>query len=446
MPTAYSRVTVVNDARRVDLALPSALPLTDVMPQLLGFCAPDGSPECPVGWTLGRVGGANISLASTLADAGVTDGDVLELRAGKEAIHPAYVEDVRDVLEDAVDESARQWQSRTTVAFALVTGAIVLAAAVLLPRTLHPAAVAPLVVAAVVAAWLVVVAWWAADHGHTTPAQVVVAVAALWGGVAGWLAATFVDWPLAAGAAGALTGALLVTAAARAMTTVATAHLAALALMSAAGVAAGAAEMVDLDPLTGVRLAAVGTVLVVGVLPRASLTVGGLAGADYLVRNQGLISEDALAARIRESTALLHGGILGATAVGVGTGVPLALTASIWDHLLGVTVGLALVLRSRAFSRVPQVVPLRVAGLVVVVAHAVRWIQDTPPLQPWAVPLAAAAVGIGVALSAVPLSDVARARAKQLLNRAEIVVVVVMIPLAAAALGLFDLVAEILPG
>jgi hypothetical protein len=122
VPTTYSRVTVVNGVRRVDLALPSALPLSEVMPQLLGYCAPDSPPDKPAGWTLVRLGGGALNLSSTLADSGITDGDVLELRTTYDTIHPAYVEDVRDVLEDTMDEAARRWEPGTTVGFALVTG------------------------------------------------------------------------------------------------------------------------------------------------------------------------------------------------------------------------------------------------------------------------------------------------------------------------------------
>ncbi len=48
MLTAYSRVTVVTADRTIDLALPNALPLADVLPQVMRYAAPDntnGSPD-----------------------------------------------------------------------------------------------------------------------------------------------------------------------------------------------------------------------------------------------------------------------------------------------------------------------------------------------------------------------------------------------------------------
>jgi type VII secretion integral membrane protein EccD len=446
VPTAYSRVTVVNGARRVDLALPSALPLSEVMPQLLDYCAPDSPPDRPAGWALARLGGTAIGLTATLADAGVTDGDVLELRAGQDAVRPAYVEDVRDVLEDTMDETARQWQPATTVGFGLATAGIGMAAAALLPQARAPGSAGALVTAVLVAGLLVLAGWWATRRGHPRVAQLVVAAAASWGGVAGWLVASYPAWPPAAALGSALAGGLVVAGAARAVTPVATAHLAVLSLLGVAGAGVGLTALAGADPLAGVRVAAVAAVLLVGVLPRVSLTAGGLASADYRVRNHGLVAGDELASRIEQSNALLYGGLLGAALVGVTGAVLLAGSGSTWDRLLGIAVGVALLLRSRVFSRTAQILPLRVAGLVTLAVHTGQAVQEAPAVRPWAVAIAAAAATGVVVLSAVPLSDVARARVKQLLNRAEFVVIVGMVALAAAALGLFVWVDGLAPG
>lgn len=181
MPTAYSRVTVVNGARRVDLALPSALPLSDVLPQLLGYCAPESRADRPAGWTLARLGGGALSLDNTLADSGITDGDILELRTGPDTVHPAYVEDVRDVVEDSMDESARPWRPRTTVGFALTAGGAGLALAALLPAAREPRAVGAVVAALLVAALLVAAGWWAGRRDQPRVGMLLVAVAAVWG-------------------------------------------------------------------------------------------------------------------------------------------------------------------------------------------------------------------------------------------------------------------------
>jgi type VII secretion integral membrane protein EccD len=435
--TDYSRVTVVNGARRVDLSLPSAVPLADVLPQLLGFCVPQVRPEQPAAWTLARVGGASLSLDTSLGEAGVADGDVLELRAAGAAVQPAYVEDVRDAVEDAIDSAGRQWRPATTVQFAVLAGAAGLAATALLPQAL-PATAGGALAALLVAVLAAVGAVWSAGRELPVAAHAALATATLWAGVAGWLSARVFGAPATVGLASAAVVALAVTAAARAATELAGGHLAAVAVLGAAGAVAALAY----SPATAIRLDAVLAVLAVGVLPRISISTGGVAAADYQVRAGGLVGADELARRIRHSAALLQGGIVATAAVGALAGALLALADAGWDRWLGACVGAALLLRSRAFSRIPHIVPLRLAGLVVLLAAAVRLVRQTAGLHPWTVVLAATAASAAVAASAVPLSDVVRARVKQTLNGLELLVVIAMVAAAAAALGLFGWVAD----
>ena len=273
----------------------------------------------------------------------------------------------------------------------MATGAVGLALAALLPQVWTPQAAGPLVTAISVAGLLGVAAWWTDRQKMPRIAQLALAVAALWGGVAAWSVATWAEWPAPATVGAALIGALMVTALIRTVTPVAGAQLGGLSLLGAAGAVVGVITVAGGDPLAGVRLAAVAAVLVVGVLPRVSLTIGGLASADYRVRNHGLVTSEALAARIAQSDALLYGSLLGVAVLGAATGGLLAGSELLWDRLLGVMAGAALVLRSRVFSRISQILPLRIAGLAVLAGHGVTLGQDWPPLRPWLVPAAALA-------------------------------------------------------
>jgi type VII secretion integral membrane protein EccD len=443
VPTAYSRVTLVNDDRRVDLSLPGALPLSDVMPQLLRFCAPDERPEQPVAWTLGRLGGPNLSLAQSLRDAAVLDGEVLELRSPAAVTYQAYVEDVRDAVEDAVDEAGRQWRSSTTLAYSLAVAFVVGTGTVLLPEAREPRSPGALSLALAIAALGALGGWWSGRSGTPLIAQAVLGVGVLWGGVAGWLVATYRDWAWPASLAVALAGALLVAVLARALTPLATALATAVAAGFAAALPAGLLAAAGGDWRGALRVATVFAVLVVGALPRVSLTVGGLASDDFRVRNFGLVTGEQLAARIKQSSALLAGGIAGVSAVGLGTGLLLTASSSEWDRLLGFAVGVALVLRSRVFSRVPHIVPLRSAGLVVLAAQGLRAArEDLPGVS--LVAAIAAACAVLVVLSAVPLSEVARARVRQVLHLAEMCVVVAMVAIAGGALGGYDWIGRVI--
>jgi type VII secretion integral membrane protein EccD len=437
MPTAYSRVTLVNGTRQVDLAVPGAVPLADVLPQLVRYCEPAERPDEPVAWTLGRLGGPDLSLTTTLRDAEVADGEVLELRTPGAVTRPAYVEDVRDAVDDAVDESGRRWTPATTAGFALAAASALMAAAALLPQATQARDPLATGTAATVAGLGVLAAWWADRRGHAYGVHAVLATAMLWGGVGGWLLSTFWHWPWPAGVAAALAGVLVVAVLARAVTAAATGYLAGAAMLAGAGLPPGALALAGHDWRTGVRLDAVLAVLVVGVLARVSLTVGGLAGEDYRVRRGGMVTADALGARVRRSAAVLYGGLGAACLAGAAAGLVLSTGETLWDRLLGLAAGLGLVLRSRVFSRVPQIVPLRAAGLAVLAA------QGLEVARRWPVAAAVLASTVLIAASTVPLSDVARARVKQLLNLAELAVVVAMVALLGGALGGYDWVGRV---
>ncbi|WP_436532164.1 type VII secretion integral membrane protein EccD [Actinoplanes sp. HUAS TT8] len=436
MPTAYSRVTLLNGSRRVDLALPGVLPVADLMPQLLRLCAPAEDVVTPATWSIGRVGGPSINPARTLIDSGVVDGDVLELRSASDSPRSAYVEDVRDAVEDLVDAAGHVWEPRTTETFALVTAAIGLAALAAVPQARAPHdgnAVAGAVLLAVLS---VGAGRWAAQRGHRIAGPLMFATGTLWGALAGWLAAGFGTWQPTTALAVALIGGLTVACFARAASTQATGHLAGWLLLAASGVVVAVCGRAGSETMTGVRVLAVLAVLTVGVMPRLSLTVGGLAGADFRIRNFGAISADEIGERFRQSRDLFYGGLLAAAVVAAGCGALLT-RGTTWDHWLGVALGVGLILRSRAFSRIPSILPLRLAGLVVLTLHGLWYILDTPALRPYLLVLGAAAAAIGVAVSAVPLSEVTRARVKETLNRVERVVVIAMIVLMAGAVGVY---------
>jgi type VII secretion integral membrane protein EccD len=451
--TTYSRVTVAHDTRTVDLAMPSALPLADVLPQLLRLCIPDLAGEQPQVWVLGRPGEEDLDLSRTLSDAGIYDGDVLELRRQAASPAPAYVEDVRDAVEDAVEGSSRHWDSAITLGFVIATGTIALAASTLLPDLRQPRDIVALTAAATVAAALVPAVWWTTQRTYPSwgegerqraggrgswLAHLVIGVACLWGGLSGWLAGSWLDnsrlaWLTAAA------GVLLVTVAIRSITRIASGHLAAAAVLIVA--TAGGTLFARTDPYHAARALGVAAVITVGALPRAALTVGGLAAADYRVRNAMLLTQDVLVERIQHSSRLLTGALTALAAIAGTAGVVLAYQPGVWDRLLALAIGVGVLLRSRLVSRVAHVLPLRIAGVTVLAALALRHSTEAQILLPW-IAVAALAITIVVAMiSVIPLSDITHARVKQLLNWFEHVVVIALIALAAGALGVYHLVA-----
>ncbi|MEJ7634955.1 type VII secretion integral membrane protein EccD [Aeromicrobium sp.] len=445
MLTAYSRVTVVTADRTIDLALPNALPLSDVLPQVMRYAAPDSADGSPTSWTLAHLGGTSLSLAQTLGDAGVLDGDVLELRAQSDEVRPATVEDVRDTVEDSVDASGGVWSTRTTGSFTIIAGAGVLTALGLvswiagqvddgnrIADVNSPAATL------FATAALLFVTWWAARFARVVDAQVAAAGAMVWAALFG---------SVVGDRAGADTWQILglsvvvvafAAGAARLLTPAATGHLAVAAVLLASGLSFAAVGWSDLPKDQFRRILPVIMLMVVGSIPLISLSVGGLASADYRVRHVGRLDLTALRSRYRASNAVLVGCLTGISLVIFWGGTTLDLAGSPWDRTLALSLAVAAILRSRLFSRTPHMLPLRVAGLGVLTFAMVRFGVEEESTAPWLVVAVAVVLLAAIALSSLQMSDITRARVKRWLNIVEFLVVVNVFVLLFGALGVYS--------
>jgi len=445
--TAYSRVTVVSGQRKVDLALPSALPVADVVPQVLRFCASPGDTNPPTAWTLARLGGAPLPLSQTLAEAGVLDGEVLELRGQSSAVQPALIEDVRDALEDSVDAAGGWWTPRTTVTFALSAGALLLAALAGGTQAdlggLSATGSSAIVTALIAALTALALCGWAAQVAHQWTAQLCAAVAMVWAYLSGVAIGQAASMRTAAQLIVALCLLALVAAGARAFTAAATPHLAVATVLVLTGLSVAIVELAGVDVAQVRRAAPVLGLLAVGVAPRLSLSVGGLASADYRVRHAGQLTDQQLAARYRQSNWLLLGALVGIALVVTWAGWHLTFSSNGWDRYLALNIGLVAVLRSRVFSRVQHLLPLRVAGAAVLALQLVRLSDDLSDLRRWLVAAFALAILFWVAVSSIPMSDITRARVKRVLNIVEFLLVVDMVVLAFGALGVFAAFEEV---
>jgi len=446
--TAYSRVTVMTTDRKVDIALPSALPMADVLPQVLRYCATDGADGNLTAWTLARLGGQPLPLTQTLRDAGVLDGDVLELRAQREDVRPALVEDVRDAVEDSADAAGGGWTPRTTITSVLVAGATVLAVAavfVWLRPTLLAVDTAPLLVTVTAStAVLVAMAAWGAHFAQAWVAQVCAGVAMGWGYLVGTAYGVALELDPAVTLIIAAVAVTAVAGVARLLTESATAHLAVAVVLLVAGLAIAIAELSSVSIEQVFRVLPVLALLVSGVLPRLSLSTGGLASADYRVRHVGQMTTETLRSRYRQSNAILVGGLVGVSLVVVGTSVPLTFSDNVWDRYIALSLAIAAILRSRVYSRVQHMAPLRVAGIAVIVLQLVRLSEDVPGLRPWVVVVVLAALVLAVGVSTLSMSGITRARVKRVLNAVEFLVIVDLVVLLCGGLGVFSILGGVL--
>lgn len=148
-----SRITIVAPRTRMDLALPSDVPLADLLPTLLRYAGEDLADEGVRhgGWSLARLGGPPLDGGRTAAQLGVRDGEVLYFNPRASAAPEIVFDDVVDAVATATNQRAGSWQVAATRSFAVLFAAAALsvgaAAALFAGPPQLPGALAALLVA-----------------------------------------------------------------------------------------------------------------------------------------------------------------------------------------------------------------------------------------------------------------------------------------------------------
>jgi type VII secretion integral membrane protein EccD len=428
----FTRVTVTTDGRRIDLSVPAAQPVAELVPLVVRLLSlPPSRP--PVAWALTAPAHGRLDPRRTLDEIGVLDGDVLTLAADDQVDRSPYVEDVLDGAADVVDADVRAWSGaeRDAGVGLLLTGLLLVL--VVLLATIAPPTGRYVGLAAVAVAALAGARWLAPRGGAVLGTAAVPALLVLaWTGLdgtplpvraLGCVAATAAGVALAGLAApgrrtGLIAGGLVATV--------------------AAGVAAAALD-------AGARpdfLAAGGAVAAVVALalgPGWALTLSRLVG---LVRRDEDGGQVPLAA-VREAVAVgqsLVNAIVWPTSVAAAVaGVTLVAGELPSGQILAGVLGLVFALRSRLFSRRTQVLAMLLVPLAVAVGAGTA-LPARAGVDP-----AGPAVGVTVLLLVAVavlgwgrLGEVARARTSRWLDRLETVAVVALVPLAVVLLGGLD--------
>lgn len=127
------RVTVLAPRIRLDVAVPSDVPLAGLLPTLLLHSgeqrADDAGP--PGGWVLQRVGEGPLDTDRSLSALGVGDGDVLYLRPWQSALPAAAYDDAVDAITTTLRERARRWTPELSRRAGLAVIGVLLTAAAL---------------------------------------------------------------------------------------------------------------------------------------------------------------------------------------------------------------------------------------------------------------------------------------------------------------------------
>ncbi|GGM33724.1 type VII secretion integral membrane protein EccD [Dactylosporangium sucinum] len=437
-----ARVTINAPHRRVDVTLPDAVPLAELLPDLLQHAGPGLADEGERhgGWLLRRADGTTLSAAVGLATQGIRDGTVLHLVPARTGWPELEFDDMVEAITAAARRQGAPWSPAATRVTALAAGGVALSVALL--ATLRFGVPAVGAVAAVVLVLAGALASRA--YGDAEVGAVVAAYGMPFAAVAGWLSTP----DRATGAERALVGgaALLLAAVAGA---IAAAHFLRLfAAGAAAGVlgTAGAGLAMLTRPAAGA--AVVLAVLVPGVaaVPLLAIRLGRLpvpiAALPADLASGGRAAGGPERARVFAAVAradeMLAGLLIGWAVATGGAAFVLARSGDVSGMVLAGVVAVAMLLRVRTFVTVRHRLPLIGAGLAGFVALAVFGPGPLGGGLTFAAGVAVAGLVIVVAgtRAAVRQPSPYVSRAADVLD---ILCVVSVVPLACAVLGLYGL-------
>jgi type VII secretion integral membrane protein EccD len=442
MPAAspgLARVTVNSPQRRVDVALPDAVPVAELLPELLQHAgvglADDG--ERHGGWLLRRGDGTALSTTTGLAGQEVRDGAVLHLVPARSSWPDLEFDDVVDAIAAGARRQGVAWSPAATRATALTAGGAGLLAA--LTATVR----GDLPLLAMVAALILILTGTLASraYGDALTGATLAGYGLPFAAASGWLTAP----PLtdAAGRTLLASTALLI---ASLLAGAGVAHLlrlfvagATIALLGVTGAflamqlrPAAAAAVVLAALVAGVA----GTPLLAIRLGKLPMPVVALPG-DLTATGAGLGTppdRGRVFAAVARTDEMLTGMLLGCALTAVVAAAVLTHSRDVSGLVLVAVAGVALLLRARMFVTVRHRLPLLAAGGCGLATLAVS--APPTPAVTSLIAIAGAAVALTGARAAFrPLSPYA-GRAADILD---ILCLISTVPLACAVLGLYGL-------
>lgn len=183
------RVTIASGSRRVDLVLPGAIPVAELVPELARSVGLLDASTVYGGYRLVTQEGRILANDAGLTMQGIEDGGLLTVTAGVDEKAPRVYDDVVEAMADVVENELQPWEPAAGRRTALGAGSILLGLGAL-ALLLKGESLLGGVAAAVIAALLVVGGVVLARAQEEPEAGVVVSlIAAFYAGVAGLLLA-----------------------------------------------------------------------------------------------------------------------------------------------------------------------------------------------------------------------------------------------------------------
>lgn len=444
------RVTVTSGTRRVDLVLPGAVPVAELLPELARSVGLLDPATVHGGYRVVTADGRRLSTDTGLTLQGVEDGGLLTLSAGVDEQPPRVYDDVVEAMTDVVEHDLRPWQPAAGRRTALVAAGILLflgACALLVQRDSDLAVTAAVVIAAALCAGAVVLS---RVQGEPEAAVGVAWLGALYGAVAGLMLAPedtslYAD-RLAAAGAGVLLAGLVCAAGLGAGRVLVFPAVALGAIGFAVGMLIRSSE--DLDAATVLVTVLTLVVLVGSVFPWLALGATGT-NVDQLYSPADITADpdDIDPARVGADARLAHEILLAITGT-VGLLIvlvaPVAVGLGVLGTLLAVDCCLVVMLRTRQYRTGSEVLVGLVSGVAGLVVAAVAVLLGHEDWRPTLSVVLAVAGGVLMAATLTPATpSIRRGRAGDVL---ETVALLALVPLLVVATGLFGIVSDVTAG
>ena len=439
------RVTVASGSRRVDLVLPGAIPVVELVPELARSVGLLDSATVYAGYRLLTSDGRRLEGDSGLTLQGVEDGQVITVSAGVDDAPVPVYDDVVEAMTDVVEHDLKPWEAASGRRTALWAASLLMAlgaAALFIQTDSALAAAAGSVLAVALTAAAIVLS---RAQGEPEAAVTVAWMGVGYAAVAGLLA-TDLSLPgseddyagalLAAGLGVAVVGLVCLVGLG-----VGRALLVPAVVVGAVAVLTGVlVRGTDLSPPVVLTVVLTFLVMIGSVFPWLALGVTATS-VDQLYSADDITAErdDLDPVRIAADARVAHE-ILVAISATVGILLvlvaPLAVTRGLDGTLLVVVACLIVMLRTRQYRTGSEVLVGLVSGILGLVSMSVALLVHWPEWRPTTAVVLAVAGGVLLVSTLAPSGpSLRRGRLGDVLETAALLS---LLPLLVLASGLFD--------
>lgn len=439
------RVTVASATRRVDLVLPGAVPVAELLPELARSVGLLDAATVFAGYHLTTHDGRELAGDAGLIMQGIEDGALLTVTAGVDDTPPRVYDDVVEAMTDVVERELKPWQPASGRRTALAAAGLLLAlgaAALLLQSGLLAGVTAGLVALALVVGAIVL----SRVHHERDAAVAVTWMGAGYAAVAGLLLAApdhvlgpvdqWFGLPVAAAGGGMLVAGLVALVGLGDGRALAVPPVVVGAVFASTGLVMDAAAF---DPAVVLTTTLVLVVISGSLFPWLALGVTGTAVPQlYAAADITADPDEVDPLRVATDARVAHD-ILAAVTATVGLllvmVVPLAVSLGWAGAVLAVVASAVVMLRTRQYRTGTEVLVGLVSGIVGLAATAVALVWLHPDWRP------ATAVALAVAGAVLLVTTLVPAppsvRRGRLGDLAETVGLLALLPLLVVATGVF---------